>query len=248
MPKLTDNMVSKVIGGSNYGFSATGLRLDASAYTLGLVVIDVSGSTLSFRAEMETALKEVVKACRSNPRSDYMMLRVVLFDQVVRELHGFKLLQDCNESDYNGCLNTGGGTTALYDATYNAVKSATVYGAELVAKEYDVNAIVFVITDGQEYPPNASTATRKMIKEALEEGVKGESLESLNSILIGLNAQGSLDQYLKELQAECGIMEYLPIADANAKTMARLGDWISQSVSSTSQAINTGGPSQSLAF
>lgn len=245
MPVYTDKMNSQAIGGTNYGFSATRIEdLGATEYTLGLVVIDVSGSTSGFRKEMEKTLKEIVKACRRNPRADNMMLRVVLFDDKVVEFHGFKPLPNCNETDYDGCLGLSGGLTALYDATYNAVKSATQYGAQLVKNDFDVNAVVFVITDGQD---NASKVTRKMVKEALEEGVTGEMVESLNSVLIGLNANG-LDQYLKDLQAECGFTQYIGIADANEKTLAKLGDFISRSVSSTSQALGTGGPSASLSF
>jgi len=245
MPVFTDShaMPSQQIGGTNYGFSAARIEdLGATEYTLGLVVIDVSGSTSGFRREMEKALKEIVKACRRNPRADNMMLRVVLFDNQVTEFHGFKPLPACNENDYNGCLGTSGGMTALYDATYNAVKSATQYGAQLVAKDFDVNAVVFVITDGAD---NASKATRKMVKEALEEGVKGESLESLNSILIGL---GGDQHYFQSLVTECGFTQFVGVGDANEKTLAKLGDFISRSVSSSSQALGTGGPSQSLTF
>lgn len=246
MPRFTDSTAlnSQTIGGTNYGFSATRIEdLGATEYTLGLVVVDVSGSTVSDRPGMEKALQEIVKACRQNPRADNMMLRVVLFDHTVTEFHGFKPLPACNDADYaNGCLGRTGGSTALYDAAYNAVKSATQYGKDLTAKDFDVNAVVFVITDGEN---NAGAATRKMVKEALEEGVKGECLESLNSILIGI---GGDQNYFKALQTECGFTQFIGLAGADAKTLAKLGDFISKSISSTSQALGTGGPSQSLAF
>lgn len=245
MPVFTDSqaMASQTVGGTTYGFSAVRIEdLGASEYTLGLVVVDVSGSTCGFRREMEAALTEIVKACRKNPRADNMMLRVVLFDHKVTEFHGFKPLPACNETDYVGCLGINGGSTALYDATYNAVKSATQYGAQLVANDLDVNAVIFVITDGDD---NASTATRKMVKEALEEGVKGESLESLNSILIGI---GGDQRYFQNFVTECGFTQFVGLNDATAKALAKLGDFISQSISSTSQALNTGGPSRSLTF
>lgn len=243
MPVFTDKMNSQQIGGTGYGFSAARIEdLGATEYTLGLVVIDVSGSTAGFRREMEKALTEIVRACRRNPRADNMMLRVVLFDDKVVEFHGFKPLPGCNDADYQGCLGTSGGTTALYDAAYNAVKSANQYGAQLVAKDFDVNAVVFVITDGGD---NASKATRKMVKEALEEGVKGEMVESMNSILIGIGGDQS---YFQSFVTECGFTQFVGLNDATEKTLAKLGDFISKSISSTSQALGTGGPSQSLAF
>lgn len=245
MPRFTDSTAlnSQTIGGTNYGFSATRIEdLGATEYTLGLVVVDVSGSTAGFRPDMEKALSEIVKACRRNPRADNMMLRVVLFDHTVQEFHGFKPLPACNDADYPGCLGRSGGSTALYDATYNAVKSATQYGKQLVAKDFDVNAVVFIITDGDD---NASTATRKMVKEALEEGVKGECLESMNSVLIGIGGDAG---YFQAFQTECGITQFVALNNANEKTLAKLGDFISKSISSTSQALGTGGPSQSLVF
>lgn len=246
MPRFNDSaaLENQNIGGTNYSFSATRIEdLGATEYTLGVVVVDVSGSTVPAREDMERALHEIVKACRKNPRADNMMLRVVLFDHTVTEFHGFKPLPACNDADYaNGCLGRSGGTTALYDATYNAVKSATQYGKDLTSKDFDVNAVVFVITDGEN---NAGAATRKMVKEALEEGVRGECLESLNSILIGIGGDQS---YFNDLQTDCGFTQFVGLAGADAKTLAKLGDFISKSISSTSQALGTGGPSKSLAF
>jgi len=247
MPVFTDSQsVSQAIGGTNYEFSATRIEdLGASEYTLGLVVLDVSGSTSGMRPDMEKALKAIVAACRKNPRADNMMLRVVKFDDMVDEIHGFKPLPDCNESDYDGCLGRGGGLTALFDACYTGIKSATIYGDQLTQQDFDVNAALFVVTDGGN---NRGAATEKMVKEALEEAVTGESLESITSVLIGLNAGGGLDQLLKAVKDNCGFSQYVSIADATANQIAKLGDFISRSVSSQSQSLGTGGPSQSLAF
>ena len=162
------------IAGSHYGFSAKRIDdLGASEYTLALVIVDASGSVFSYRTQIESAIREVVRACRTSPRADNMMLRLVIFDNDVTEVHGFKPLMECNEDDYKGCLQVGG-ATALYDATYNGVRSASLYGAALSQQDFDTNAAVFVITDGAD---NASKVTRLMVGEALRDEVTSEANE-----------------------------------------------------------------------
>jgi len=247
MPRLTDNTpFSQAIGGTQYNFSGASIdSLGASEYTLGVIILDVSGSTGGMRADMEKALKAIVAACRSNPRADNMLLRVVMFDDSVVEVHGFKPLPDCAEADYDGVLGRSGGLTALFDACYTGVKSVTLYGEQLTKQDFDVNAAVFVVTDGGN---NRGTATEKMVKEALAEAVQSEALESITSVLVGLNAHGGLDQLLADVKTNCGFTQYVAIADANATTIAKLGDFVSRSISSQSQALGTGGPSHSLTF
>jgi hypothetical protein len=234
------------INGSNYGFSAKRIDdLGASEYTLGLIVVDVSGSVTDFRDDIEAAVKQVVRSCRHNPRADNMMLRLVIFDHNVSEIHGFKPLSECNERDYDGCIQIGG-MTALYDASYNGVRSATQYGKALTEQDFDVNAAVFVITDGMD---NRSKTTRSLVGEALREAVTSEALESIVSVLIGVNTEADgLNDYLREFQSDAGFTQYVAIGNATEKELAKLGGFVSRSISSQSQALGTGGPSQSLAF
>jgi len=243
MPKLTDStQISQAIGGTHYTFSGAKIdTLGASAYTLGVVVLDTSGSTGGIRADMEKALKAIVAACRDNPRADNMMLRVVKFDSVVEEIHGFKPLPDCND----GCL-VGGGLTALFDACYTSIKSCALYGDQLTKQAYDVNAAVFIVTDGGN---NQGKCTEKMVREALADAVQSEAVESVVSVLVGLNtAYAGLDQLLAQVKTDCGFSQYVAIKDATPDQLARLGDFITRSVSSQSQALGTGGPSKSLSF
>lgn len=247
MPVFNDENQSRyAIPGSAYQFSAARIdRLGATEYTLAVVVLDVSGSTASLRPEMERALRAIVEACHQSPRADTMMLRVVLFDDEVRELHGFEPLPGCHPADYDGCLRGAGGLTALFDACYTAIQSAARYGEHLTANDFDVNAAVFVVTDGLN---NRGSATEGMVKQALSDAVTGEHLESITSVLVGLNSTGQLDRALKQLEDRCGFSQYVGIADATAAELAKLADFISRSVSAQSQALGTGGPSQVLVF
>lgn len=241
-----NDMDNHNIAGSHYGFSAKRIDdLGASEYTLALIIVDASGSVYSYRTQIESAIREVVRACRVSPRADNMMLRLVIFDNTVTEVHGFKPLMECHEDDYKGCLAVGG-ATALYDATYNGVRSAAQYGAALSQQDFDTNAAVFVITDGAD---NASKVTRMMVGEALREAVVDESIESATSVLIGVNTESDgLNSYLRAFKTEAGFTQYVSINQATAKELAKLGSFVSQSISAQSQALGTGGPSKSLRF
>ena len=91
---------------------------------------------------------------------------------------------------------------------------------------------------------NASAATVSMIKKEMERGKKGEEIESLVGILIGINAAGC-STYLQKLESGAGI-KYIDAGDVSKGKLAKLAEFVSQSVSSQSQAIGTGGPSQSI--
>jgi len=249
MPRLGTSdptMETHKIGASNFSFSAKRIsELGASEYTLVTLIVDCSPSVSDFAADIESMVKEVVKACRRSPRADNLMLRLITFNSTVNEFHGFRPLSECNEDDYNSCIHLAG-LTALYDASYNGIQSMVQYGRDLTGQDYDVNGAVFVITDGMD---NKSKLTRDMVKDAITSAVNAEAMESIISVLIGVNAHADqLGPYLQEFTTDAGFTQYVEIAKANEKNLAKLGQFISQSISSQSQALGTGGPSQSLSF
>lgn len=245
MPKLTDNLENFKLPGS-YGYSATKLSdLGATEYTLVTLVIDDSGSVEPFRNEMVDAIKAVVNACRYSPRADNLMIRLVTFSNSLKEIHGFKLLANCNPDDYNGVLNVGG-ATALFDATVNSVDATSAYGKTLVDSQFSANGIVVVITDGAD---NQSSNTIASVAASLKKATANETLESLVSILIGVNVTESyVATALNDLHTQGGFTQYLELKDATAKTLAKLAKFVSKSISSQSTALGTGGPSKSITF
>ena len=139
------------------------------------------------------------------------------------------------------------GSTALFDASHNAIVAASDYAKQLAANNFLVNGVVFVITDGDD---NASALKATNVRDVLAKSVQSESLESLNSILIGvnLNAVPELVQYLDDFKNTAKFTQYVQIQDASEKSLAKLADFVSRSISSQSQALGTGGPSKSLTF
>jgi uncharacterized protein YegL len=173
------------------------------------------------------------------------LLRLIAFDDSLKELHGFKLLENCHLADYGGTLRSGA-ATALYDATENAVASTTNYAQKLAAGDFSANAILFVITDGMD---NVSKTSARQVKAAFAEAIRREALESLVSVLIGVNVNDpQVSQYLKKFQVEAGFTQYVELDNGDAKTLARLAQFVSQSISAQSQALGTGGASQPLVF
>lgn len=228
----------------HFGFSGAKLEnLGASAYTLVGLVTDRSGSVAPFQQQMEKCLDFAIEACRKSPRRENLLARLITFDNRVQEVYGFQPLDQIN--NHTNTLSPGG-MTSLYDASVNGIEAITNYGKKLSENDCDVNAVVFVITDGLD---NASKLGENNVKQALANAVKSESLESILSVLIGVNVTDSMvSNALQEFKTNAGFSQYIELNDASEKTLAKLGGFISQSISSQSQHLGSGGPSAPLQF
>ena len=265
MPKFGDNdeFDAHKIPSSNYGYSAAKIdSLTATEYTLVTVVVDESGSTSGFRAGMESCVQEIVKACRRSARADNLMLRLVMFGTNMREVHGFKLLEHCNPGDYKNVCRSGG-STALFDSAESAILATSAYAQQLTDNDFTVNALVVVITDGDD---TEQKSTKAQVWKALESCVNSESMESLVSILVGVNVTQAyiaayLDSFANDTQTQTdpasGLVstvkvpkftQYVELDKADEKTLARLAEFVSKSISSQSQALGSGGASKPLVF
>lgn len=243
---MNDNLKTFNIGGGNYTFSAVNINeLGSSEYTLVTIVLDTSGSVINYKTELENCLEEIVKSCKFSPRVDNLMLRLVTFNSNENEIHGFKLFSNCEPTHYKGILKCNG-LTSLYDATYNSVNCMTEYGKNLVKNDYSVNGIIFIITDGED---NNSVKTPSDVKDVLNICMNNEYLESLTSILIGVNTNSQISNSLTLFKEHAGLTEYIDLGDANEKKLAKLAKYVSQSIVSQSQNLGNGTTqSQTLSF
>jgi len=247
MPVLNgEEMETQKLPNGHYGYSATRLEnLGAAEYTLVTVVSDVSGSVQPFTGEMEKALSAIVQACKMSPRGNNLLIRLVTFADHLQETHGYKLLDRCHTADYSGIL-TANGSTALFDAAENAVSAATAQAQQMKDAGYAVNGIVFVITDGMD---NASRLSITDLRRSLEKAARGGAIESLVSVLIGVNVRDNgVSAYLRKLQTDAGFTQYVELGRADAGTLARLADFVSRSISLQSTALGSGGASHPLTF
>lgn len=209
-------------------------KLPELEYTLVTIVVDVTGSVQDFSDELLNMLKSAVKGCRKSPKVNNILIRVIVFNSSVSELHGFKPLNMINEDqDYNAF--SPGGMTALFDATYESIEATLRYSDVLGRQDYDCNGIIFIITDGED---NVSKATMTMISKSLGSTVKSEKLGSLQTILIGINDQ-ECHTLLQEFKDKAGLSEFISVGNVTPQKLAKLAQFVSKSVSSTSQLIGT---------
>lgn len=237
--------------GSGFNFNGTTIdALDASEYTLVTIAVDETGSISGKEDEIRDMLIASVDACRRSAYSQNLLIRVIRFgSQYARngsggidEIHGFKSLSEIDISAYPQLR--GGGMTPLCDAVFSGVGAMNTYAQELAEMDFAVNGITFVITDGGE---NSSVATVSMVKDELEKSVRGEMMESHLSVLIGIDTDWSgAKDVLNTFKDETGIDQFIWAGEATKEKLAKLAAFVSQSISSTSQALGTGGPSQQI--
>jgi hypothetical protein len=245
MPIFTSPVQSHTTA-DGFGFSAVKVEhLGAAEYTLALIIADTSGSIWGSEKHVERCIVDVVTACRTSPRVDNLMLRLVTFDTTLSEVHGFRPLVQCNAADYAGCIEPGGGT-ALFDATANALASATKYGEQLHDAGLECNAIVVVITDGLD---TSSRLRARSVGAALRDAVSSEALDGIRSILVGVNVQSAtVGRALDGFRKGAGFDQYVEVDRADAATLARLADFIARSISAQSPALGGAMISRSLVF
>lgn len=229
-------------------FSFTGARisgLGATEYTLVDIEVDMSTSVYGFRDDLITSIETAIDACRRSPRSDNLLVRVAAFSSSYKkgtsEIHGFIPLADIDPTVYQKLQP--GGMTPLNDACFMGVGALNAYAKMLSDQDFLANGITFIITDGEE---NASSTSPAMIRKEIDLAQRQEFLESHISVLIGINA-GACGSALAQFQTNVGITQYIDAGNATKGNLAKLAAFVSQSISSTSQAIGTGGPSQSIA-
>jgi hypothetical protein len=253
MPRLMatdEDQVISIPGPGNFQFSGQRIEtLGASEYTLATMVCDVSGSVDPFKDHLLNAVKMVVGACRKSPRANNLLLRFLVFNEVVTEIHGFKELNMIDENAYKDLIPSG--MTALYDASFNAVGATVEMAKQLIDQDFfNVNGCNYIITDGMD---NRSKVSPSDIYRVVESAKSGEKIESIINVLVALKDpsvrwNNEIIDALDRFQKEAAIDQFVDIGDATPQKLAKLANFVSQSISSQSQALGTGAASQQLQF
>jgi len=251
MPRLMDN--EEILNQTGPGaFQFSGVRVEhlgASEYTLVTIVLDISGSVFDFADKLLKMVKTIVEACQKSPRAENLMIRYLIFNHIITEVHGFRLLKDINPDDYEALIPDG--YTALFDATYDAFGATIDYSARLVEDyEFDVNGAAYIVTDGMN---NRGSMTPKSIRDKKAAALAKEQIESFRTVVIGLQDPQShwsadVKVHLETFVADAEIDQFIDAGDATAGKCAKLAGFVSQSVSSQSQSLGTGAASQLLTF
>lgn len=239
MPKLL--ATEEVITTGSFGYSAVKPdELEEAEFTLATIVCDVTGSVSPFADELLNMVKVAIKTCQKSPRSNNMLIRYINFNDKVKEIHGFRLLSEIDVNTYDPIQPWG--MTALFDAQMDAINATVNYSKSLIDQEFDVNAVIFIITDGAD---NHSSSTPTMIKKEQQSIVRNEEFGGLQQYLIGINANDCKTE-LERFQTEAGLTDYIDAGDATPSNLAKIAQFISSSVSSSSQALATGTQQSSL--
>lgn len=245
MPRLNDVNMEQVNLTGSYGYSAVGLdKLGSTEYTLITMACDASGSVAPFVAELEMALQTIIRSCKGS-REENLLMRLLTFNDRVEEVHGFKLMETCDPQSYHNILNCGG-MTALFDATENAISSTLDFGRKLMAPgmDYSINACVYILTDGENNRGGVNPAD---IKRMLSTAVSSEAVESIVTLLIGLNNTKILDALLSKFKEDAGLTHYEGIGTITESSLRRLTGLVSKSISQQSKSL-AGAGSQPLNF
>ncbi len=249
MPLFSESQTLETHNIGHFGYSAVPVsELQAAQFTLATIAVDRSGSTGGFTKDITDAVKSSVDALRRHPLKDQMLLRVVAFDNDMEEIHGFIPVDSISTDQYDGCFSARG-MTALCDSCISAVEATESFSKTLAANKYLNNAIVIVITDGGNNSGKFSNLSDAVhVKSAFKSAMQRESLESMVTILIAVNFKGCKD-ILDDFHTDAGFTNpIIGVEHATPDAIARIGNFITSSISSTSMVLGTGGPSQSLNF
>lgn len=235
-----------------FGFSAIDpedMANPEDEYTLVSIAMDVSPSTGMCRQDMADGMKTVNLATKKDPRCDKIMVHSTLFGSDIEEVHGFKPVMEIDENEYKPA-STIGGSTCLYDSIYNAIASCAAYSEVLDKSDIGSNAIIFILTDGMD---NSSSVGTQSIIDKLNEIKMKEIMESIKIIILGFNDPQSpwnkeVAEYLDKLVKDLDLDQYVDIGKMTPEQAAKVFGFVSQSISSQSQHLGTGGKSQNLTF
>jgi hypothetical protein len=242
---MDSQLVSFMVPGGNYGYTGAAIdTLTSPENTLAVGLLDESGSTQSFSKDMEQCVKEIVKSLRMSSVADTLIYRHCHFGTHFREVHGYTPLNLINESIYEGCYQPGGQTT-FFDSADRVLVDTLDYASKQSQAKYLTNGLIYFVSDGMDY---GSILTANSVRDRLISVVGSEQLESLITIMIGVNPDEGIQKKLKALQEKIGFTQYVELKDANQKTLARIANFVSQSVIAQSQALGSGAASRPLQF
>ncbi|MCK9429161.1 MAG: VWA domain-containing protein [Candidatus Omnitrophica bacterium] len=247
MPIFKDQSVEEVAK-TQSGFHYSSVKMDllsgSSEYTIVQILVDLSGSVGRFRSDLIDCLKMILESCKKHPCSDTVLLRVLGFSGGlgVKEIHGFLPINGIDSSIYDS-LDTPNGTTPLRDAHQNALESLFQYGNDLVKNQFTVNSVLYILSDGGEN--DSKHSTEDSVKDYMAKLRDGDPLASFFSILVGFN-DNQCRQELLEYQQNTTIDAYKSMGDCTPGKLAKLANFVSQSVSTASVGVGSANTSNQL--
>jgi uncharacterized protein YegL len=238
-----------LIGGNPLEFSTSPIdKLTESRYTISRVMMDVTGSLKGFEPDILQALTKIVLALQESTYKYNILHGVSWFSsrflQNIEEVHGTLPASDLDPAQlYKNVLCDG--LTPLRDAFAAGIDMVLTEAEDRWENDFSVNGIVIVGTDGEENYSSNDVAKTKAI---LEKARRSEKLDSLITLLIGIDPVDCADK-LREFRTEIGIDYYVEVGKMNdTKAIAKLIKVVSSSVVAQSQQIVTSGATRKSAI
>ncbi len=251
MPKLQTltaaDFATKKIPGSAFGWSAIKTdHLGASKYTLVHLVYDNSGSVTVFAPQIRAAAEQSLLGMqRDKSTVNNVLIRQITFGLRIKEINPFNLAKLIDPKEIVNALTCDEDGTLAFDAIDHAIKVTHGEAKDLRDKEYGVNAVIIMMTDGCD---NGSTLQSGKSARASLDLLRGaELVESIKTILVKVNVKDPyVSDALDRFAADVGFDQVEDVELIKDKHIARLAGLISKSVTSTAQSNGTGGPSKNV--
>lgn len=188
-----------------------------------VLVIDKSGSVDSYVDELNNGLNGMIHELQRCHVSDQIMVSTIEFNGRIDVKHGFMPITEVK--DFNV---VPGGTTNLYGAVLAGIENAENYRKQLELTGISVKTLVFVITDGLEYPEGQ--VDPQLVKDKINEIYRDEA-NSYNFTIIMFGVGDEVEFTIAK--DKMGIKHLATVKDTPQSIRKMIG-FISSSVSSSS--------------
>ena len=243
----TADEVMQTTTGFNFGVDIPVEDLEGSTkYSVVVIAVDVSGSVGKFRKDLENSLITALEGCQMDRLSDSIIVRILLFADNIEELIPFKEITEIDiDKEIKGKLVIRG-CTCLYDVALAGAESLEAYSEDLFENGIMSNATLVIITDGDNTVGTKNTPA--MVADTVKRIRFSEKVESIKTIVVAVNEDKYYADIIENFADEMDKDQFIWMKDLTSKGFARLGGFLSSSVSSSAQALGTGSPSKSLNF
>lgn len=240
---LTDDALDLVIANLNGPAVATAVhtpldQLTSNDVTLAMNILDMSGSMYSYANDLIRAYnQEYLAAMRHSPAADDLLVSTILFNDVVKTLHGYVPLNDAQTLDAK--IYQPDNATALYDAVAAGMTNMVLYAQQLRQSGVSVRGVVMVYTDGED---NSSKQRAQDVRRAAKD-LLGQELYTLALVGFGLqkplgfpgsNGRSPAQQLANEIGFPIGLDAGLNVLDL--QRIFRLASMTAVQVSQTGAA------------
>lgn len=232
---MTETESSDLLTLSGTGYHFTAIlpeNIKTDAICLASVLIDTSSSMDGEEQNLERCFEQAIQACDKAPNRDGIFIRITSFASTVKELRPF-----IPPSPTPLKIHIGG-MTALGRGILDSLRSTTQYAKVLSQGDYRCNAILIILTDGEETVDKPEQAV-DMVQKELQTIRTEETLDSVLIILVGFRPSVGVMKTQQDFANAIGA-RYIPLQDVNPQKLAKLANFVSQSISSQSKQIGTG--------